>query len=232
MTRHGVEVTTGQRFEFGKNWRKFLGGLSEQHIARTESSIKEMLGLVSLKDKTFLDIGSGSGVFKLLGEFDVVYSWGVLHHTGNMRKALRNVIPLVKRGGSLFIAIYNDQGSRSQRWLLVKRLYNRLPSWSRMLVLLPAFLRLWGLTMVRDIAKGKPFRTWTEYKEERGMSPWRDVVDWVGGYPFEVAKPDEIIDFYRVNGFGLVKVKTCGKGHGCNEFVFVKEVSSADTGIS
>ncbi len=52
------------------------------------------------------------------------------------------------------------------------------------------------------------------------MDPWRDVVDWVGGYPFEVATPDAIIEFYRERGFELRRVKTCGRSLGCNEFVF------------
>jgi 2-polyprenyl-6-hydroxyphenyl methylase/3-demethylubiquinone-9 3-methyltransferase len=53
------------------------------------------------------------------------------------------------------------------------------------------------------------------------MSPWRDVVDWVGGYPFEVAKPEAIFKFYQRRGFTMVDLNTCGGGHGCNEFVFV-----------
>ena len=56
----------------------------------------------------------------------------------------------------------------------------------------------------------------------RAMDPWRNVVDWVGGYPFEVAKPDEIFEFYRQRGFELQRLKTCAGGHGCNEFVFVR----------
>jgi 2-polyprenyl-6-hydroxyphenyl methylase/3-demethylubiquinone-9 3-methyltransferase len=54
------------------------------------------------------------------------------------------------------------------------------------------------------------------------MDPWRDVVDWVGGLPFEVATPEAIFDFYRQRGFMLERLKTCGGGHGCNEFVFRK----------
>jgi len=54
------------------------------------------------------------------------------------------------------------------------------------------------------------------------MSPWRDVVDWVGGYPFEVAKPEEIFGFFRAHGFTLMKLKTCAGGLGCNEFVLLK----------
>ena len=84
-------------------------------------------------------------------------------------------------------------------------------------------MRLWLPTIIRDLVDGRPIRTWKTYLKERGMSPWRDVVDWEGGYPFEVAKPEEIFDFYRLKGFTLVKLKSCGGGLGCNEFVFRKE---------
>jgi SAM-dependent methyltransferase len=158
-----------------------------------------------------------------LGQFDVVYSWGVLHHTGGMWQALENVTPIVSQNGKLFIAIYNDQGRASIMWSTTKKIYNRLPSGLRWIVLLPAVLRLWGPTTLKDILKGRPFSTWRDYKDHgRGMSPWRDVIDWVGGYPFEVAKPEEIFDFYQERGFLLKKLKTCAGGHGCNEFVFMK----------
>jgi SAM-dependent methyltransferase len=158
-----------------------------------------------------------------LGQYDVVYSWGVLHHTGAMWQALGNVVPLVAGEGRLFIAIYNDQGRPSRMWLRIKKAYNQLPAPLRWLVLYPALLRLWGPTTVRDFLRGKPFYTWRHYADKgaRGMSPWRDVVDWVGGLPFEVAKPEEIFDFYR-EGFQLKKLRTCAGGHGCNEFVFTK----------
>ena len=54
------------------------------------------------------------------------------------------------------------------------------------------------------------------------MSVWRDLVDWVGGYPFEVAKPEEIFRFYRDRGFTLRELKTNGGSMGCNEYLFVK----------
>lgn len=157
-----------------------------------------------------------------LGTFDVVYSWGVLHHTGAMWQALENASASVGRDGNLFIAIYNQQGRSSAVWTWVKRTYNRVPRQLRWVVLLPATVRLWGPTTVLDILRGKPFYSWRHYSEDgvRGMSPWRDVVDWVGGYPFEVAKPEEIFHFYRERGFVLQNMVTCGGGLGCNEFVF------------
>ncbi len=165
-----------------------------------------------------------------LGKFDVVYAWGVLHHTGNLSQALLNVADLACDGGQLYLAIYNDQGRSSRAWLWVKKTYNRLPRGFRWLVLWPAAARLWGPTMVRDLFRCKPFHTWRNYARQntRGMSPWRDVVDWVGGYPFEVAKPEQVFRLYRDLGFQLEELKTCAGGLGCNEFVFRKVRPAGD----
>lgn len=165
-----------------------------------------------------------SAFLESLGQWDIVYSWGVLHHTGNMLQALDNISSLAYVNGKLFIAIYNDQGRTSKLWLKIKKVYNRLPRPFRWLILWPATLRLWGPTTIRDLITGHPFHTWRNYSKEslRGMSPWRDVVDWVGGLPFEVATPEKIYNFYRDRGFQLDHLKTCAGGLGCNEFVFEK----------
>ena len=156
-----------------------------------------------------------------LGTFDIVYSWGVLHHTGAMWPALANVEPLVAPAGYLFIAIYNNQGKRSQHWLAVKKAYNRCPKPLRFLVLWPAFWSLWGRRLIKGTLQGNPLKYWT-VDAGRGMSQWRDVVDWVGGYPFEVAKPEEICDFYLQRGYTLIRMTTQAGDLGCNEFVFRK----------
>lgn len=156
-----------------------------------------------------------------LGTFDIVYSWGVLHHTGAMWQALENAGTRVAEGGSLFIAIYNDQGRASRIWKVVKRAYNGLPQGLKFLVLWPTFARLWGPMTLRDFLRGRPFATWRNYRQSRGMLAWRDVVDWVGGYPFEVATPGAIHEFYHECGFSLRRLKTtCHLG--CNEYVFVR----------
>ena len=164
------------------------------------------------------------GYLQTLGKWDIVYSWGVLHHTGAMWQALENVSPLVDQSGTLFIAIYNYQRVMTPVWTWVKRAYNRLPNGLRWLVLGPVLIRLWGPRTIYDLARGKPFYTWRYYAKHgaRGMSAWRDLVDWVGGYPFEVAKPEEIFNFYRDRGFRLVQLETCGGGLGCNQFVFAR----------
>jgi 2-polyprenyl-6-hydroxyphenyl methylase/3-demethylubiquinone-9 3-methyltransferase len=138
-----------------------------------------------------------------------------------MWQAVENACVPVGPSGQLFIAIYNDQGRPSHYWTKVKKLYNQLPSGLRFFVLGPAFVRLWGPTFFRDSLHGRPFHTWRTYFLNRGMSPWRDVVDWVGGYPFEVAKPEQVFEFCRDREFKLVTLRTDG-GRGCNEFVFEK----------
>jgi 2-polyprenyl-3-methyl-5-hydroxy-6-metoxy-1,4-benzoquinol methylase len=157
-----------------------------------------------------------------LGKFDVVYSWGVLHHTGDMWRALANAALPVALGGRLFIALYNDQGTPSRRWTTVKRLYNRWPPPARFMLAVGVLIQQWWRRWTKDLLRLRPFATWRAYRHERGMSPWRDLIDWVGGYPFEVSTPEQIFDFYRARGFNLIRLKTCGGTLGCNEFVFTK----------
>jgi 2-polyprenyl-6-hydroxyphenyl methylase/3-demethylubiquinone-9 3-methyltransferase len=155
-----------------------------------------------------------------LGKFDVVYSWGVLHHTGSMWQAIDNAAGLVRPGGQLFIAIYNDQGRQSRAWLKVKRAYNALPSALRWLIVAPAFAWLWGPALLRDAVTLRPMRSWRRYDQGiRGMAPWPDVIDWVGGLPFEVATPRAVFEFCSARGLVLESLNT-QQGLGCNEFVF------------
>jgi len=262
-----------KRFAFGKNWQRFLSVLNEERISSAVKSLKDMVMLDDFKGKTFLDIGSGSGLFSLaamrlgaervhsfdsdpqavacslelkrryclntsnwtieegnvldtgylasLGQWNIVYAWGVLHHTGAMRKALENVIALVKNDGYLFIAIYNDQGGASRRWLKVKKIYNTVPKWARLFIVIPIMLFFESkYAIIHMIRSRDPFKEWRVKSQSRGMSKFYDWVDWIGGYPFEVAKPEEIFDFCHSRGFMMERIKTCGGSYGCNEFVF------------
>lgn len=157
-------------------------------------------------------------LLKSLGTFDVVYSWGVLHHTGQMWDALANVEPLVTPNGRLFIALYNEEGFKSRVWARVKRLYcSGTPGrWLVKAVFLPLFT---VLAVAKCTTTGRNY--FAEYKRGRGMSVYHDWIDWLGGYPFEVAKPEEILDFYRARGFTLDNLRTTNS-LGCNQFVFVK----------
>jgi 2-polyprenyl-6-hydroxyphenyl methylase/3-demethylubiquinone-9 3-methyltransferase len=267
------QVADGTRFEFGKNWARFLARLDDERIGEAIKGVRTVLRMEDLKGLRLLDIGCGSGLSSLaarrlgarvvsfdfdpfsvactrelklreksndddwrvlegsvleaafmesLGEFDIVYSWGVLHHTGSMWTAIENAIRRVKPGGRLCVAIYNDQGKWSRAWLWIKRAYNRLPRALRWLVTVPMLIRLWGPTMIWDLLRGKPMHAWNTYATNRGMSPWHDLVDWVGGLPFEVAAPDVIFRFFDERGFRLIFLKTCAGGIGCNEYTVVR----------
>jgi SAM-dependent methyltransferase len=166
---------------------------------------------------------------KTLGKFDFVYSWGVLHHTGDMWAALANVDTNVATNGNLFLALYDDQGGASKRWHTIKEMYNRLPVYLRppfaFLIYLPLELKYFLIHLVRRKPKVY-FSLILNYAENRGMSWWHDKIDWIGGYPFEVAKPEQIFDFYKKLGYSLKALKTCGGGPGCNEFIFQRDNQS------
>lgn len=192
-----------------------------------------------------------------LGTYDVVYSWGVLHHTGDMWRAMDLVRRPVAPGGRLYLSIYNDQGRESRIWRRVKRRYNRSG---------PLLRRLLLYGSAAYLHKGWPIRAaaaWLESRSRgnrpdpaapahpgvparpavpaplagpapapgrgpasgasprsRAMSRARDLEDWVGGYPFEVAEPGQVFRFYADRGFELRHLVTRGGGIGCNEFVF------------
>jgi 2-polyprenyl-6-hydroxyphenyl methylase/3-demethylubiquinone-9 3-methyltransferase len=166
-------------------------------------------------DDSHWSVGQGSVLDEhyvaSLGAFDVVYSWGVLHHTGHMYRAIVNITGCVAANGRLFIAIYNDQGWISRYWSAVKRLYNK-SAVTRMLVVLVHAPYLLGLRWVVRAASRRPL--------ERGMALRYDMLDWLGGYPFEVAKPESILAAVRDGGFSLDALKTCGGRMGCNEYLF------------
>lgn len=268
-----TEVTRGERFAFGKNWRAFLGIIDDTRIRQAEDSLAGMLRDRTLLGKSFLDIGCGSGLFSLaarrlgarvhsfdfdadsvacavelrrryfpgdlqwnieqgsvldsrymgaLGTFDVVYSWGVLHHTGRMWEATDAACRLVAPGGKLYIALYNDLGSRSTRWRAIKRTYNKLPLFMRppftVMAMLPQEIKAFARALLK-LRPASYFNVWTGYNQ-RGMNRWRDMVDWVGGYPYEVATPEAVFEFCRTRGFSLTNLRCGGVGLGCNEFVF------------
>lgn len=270
------------RFAFGANWTSFLEHVDDRRIEEAEKSLLGMLGggRESLRGKSVLDIGSGSGLFSLaatrlgaarvhsfdydaqsvactsemkrrfaaaashwriergdvldpaylepLGQWDIVYSWGVLHHTGRIWDAIANAAGRVCDGGLLFIAIYNDQGRRTRFWTAVKRLYNSRPLGRP--VVLGSFIPYWSVRgALLDLLRGRdPRRRYREYRSARGMSVLHDWIDWLGGYPFEAAKPEEVFRFLRDCGFVLRELTTCAGGLGCNEFVFEKSAPRQD----
>jgi 2-polyprenyl-6-hydroxyphenyl methylase/3-demethylubiquinone-9 3-methyltransferase len=158
-----------------------------------------------------------------LGTFDVVYSWGVLHHTGSMWRGIDLTQRSVKHGGLYFIALYNDQGMRSRVWWWLKRVFCS-GAVGRLLVTMLCVPYFVFRRFVSDAIRGQnPLAHYREYhRSHRGMSIIRDWVDWLGGFPFEVATPTATFDFLRARGFRIDRLRTT-LGSGCNEFLFRRE---------
>ena len=267
-------------FAFGKNWESFVKSyLNRERTDEAQKSLIEFCDGYTLKGKSFLDVGCGSGMFSLaayklgsskilsfdvdpdsircceylrekegnpanwqimkgsildegfiskLEKYDFVYSWGVLHHTGNMWKAIKNATRLIADDGLLYIAIYNKADGfgiypdgrfgPSKFWVKEKRLYSGLPIIAQILI---DYAVMSFLILSYTLTLNNPIKKIRGHKELRGMS-WRiDIKDWLGGYPYECASVAEVFNFLKGLGFSLENLK-CNNGLMNNEFLFKK----------
>lgn len=148
------------------------------------------------------------------GTFDVVHSWGVLHHTGDMTSAIEHTASLVKPGGTLVLALYNRHWT-SRIWLLIKWLYCKSPAFLQRLFIMVLYPIIWFAKLL--VTRDNPS------KQERGMDFMYNVIDWVGGYPYEYESIQETTIRMKRLGFSLVKAIPAQVPTGCNEFVFQKD---------
>ncbi|RMD57759.1 class I SAM-dependent methyltransferase [Candidatus Woesearchaeota archaeon] len=171
-----------------------------------------------------------SNFIKSLGQYDIVYSWGVLHHTGDMWLAIENITQLVKPKGVLYIAIYNKSTRKlegtSELWKKIKKFYNKTNFiLKKIIYILYTTYLIAGITL-----HGRnPIKYIREYKSNRGMDFFTDIKDWLGGYPYEYATPKEVENFLGLEGFDLVREKTV-RSIGCNEYLFKRVAMSRRCG--
>jgi SAM-dependent methyltransferase len=153
---------------------------------------------------------------------DIVYSWGVLHHTGSMYEAIQNVAGLVPKGKLLYIAIYNKHEGfpTSNTWLKIKRFYSKRGRVARKAM---RGLYMGYFTAGMLAYRKNPVSYVKNYPKQsaRGMDFYRDVEDWLGGYPYEFASVQEITAFLHKD-FKVLNIKDT-KREGCNEFLFVRK---------
>lgn len=197
--------------------------IDENSVAATTRMLQEYAGkdaVWSASVQSIFDVPQD-----MLNKFEVVYSWGVLHHTGDMWHAIENAATLVVPGGLFALAIY-AKTKMDRAWVIEKRIYSQAPKpiqWAMRQPYMAALLT--GLAL-----KGRnPLKIISQYSDGRGMKFSNDVHDWLGGYPYETASADELAKRVSAMGFDVVRsfpmdVSFGLVSSGCHEFVYKRRL--------
>lgn len=148
-----------------------------------------------------------------LGLFDIVYSWGVLHHTGAMWRAIDLCTNLIAHNGRFWISLYTA-GPNYASHLALKRRYNAATILQKRFIVARIITR----RMANRVRSAKNPFTWNE-KKARGMDSYHDLLDWLGGLPYEVANRQEVESFCRQRGLRLIRDEPRGEG-ACSIYLF------------
>lgn len=185
--KHSVSATTEHWERAGKpaNWKVMHG---------------------SILDKQFI-----AG----LGTFDLVYSWGVLHHTGSMWEAINNALTMVKPGGLFYITLYKD--NNYEKSVAKKEKFNASSAFGKRMMINKEILKHMAKRAVRF---KNPF-AWNQ-KLERGMNVYHDIVDWLGGLPYEAANEDEMLQWGYANNVKMLRIQCMGNYGSCSYYLFQK----------
>jgi SAM-dependent methyltransferase len=156
-----------------------------------------------------------------MGQFDMVYSWGVLHHTGDMYRAVRTAASLVAPGGQFVFALYRHT-HMCWFWKLEKRWYTKAGA------SVQKFAQSIYVALFR-LAKGQGFKGYVDnYRSNRGMDFYHDVHDWMGGWPYESISPAQVKQFMQQLGMSEVRAFAYKGtpsgifGSGCDEYVYAR----------
>jgi 2-polyprenyl-6-hydroxyphenyl methylase/3-demethylubiquinone-9 3-methyltransferase len=229
----GMENLHGKRFiDIGSG--SGLSSLAARRLGATVFSFdydpQSVAGTRKLKERFFPDdqswqVGRGSALdsdyLASLGKFDIVYSWGVLHHTGAMNEAIVNAASCVDAGGMFVFALYRKT-LLCPLWKIEKRWYANASEASQRAAraVFTGALRLAFRVRRRDF--GAYVR---DYRGTRGMNFEHDVHDWMGGYPYESISPKEAEFLMSRLNFQFVRSNLGSQsigifGSGCDEFVY------------
>ncbi len=150
---------------------------------------------------------------KSLGKFDIVYSWGVLHHTGNMWKAIKNTISL--SNDLIMLALYSNLANYNNE-LTAKQNYQNFNEFKK-----KKNIADYDMVCKKNLKTNHEILNWNT-PSKRGMNKYNDIIDWVGGFPYEVCSTEQIINFMKLNGFSLIK-KYDPPEKACHEWLFKKD---------